>query len=117
MTHPPSLGSRTNAKSRSRWRAPAPRPEILDEAFESAGAYVMGRRMADGGDVPWGDEPPFHAPVFVVTYRARETLERKGGTSFTYVTDGLDSAIDPSWRDPSRPSSRFRRDRSPITTG
>jgi dihydrofolate reductase len=46
----------------------------------------MGRRMADGGEVPWGDEPPFHAPVFVVTHRARETLVREGGTSFTYVT-------------------------------
>jgi dihydrofolate reductase len=68
--------------------------EILEEAFESAGAYVMGRRMADGGEVPWGDEPPFHAPVFVVTHRARETLMRQGGTSFTYVTDGLESAID-----------------------
>jgi dihydrofolate reductase len=54
----------------------------------------MGRRMADGGEVPWGDEPPFHAPVFVVTHRAHETLERKGGTSFTYVTDGLETAID-----------------------
>jgi dihydrofolate reductase len=68
--------------------------EILEEAFESAGAYVMGRRMADGGEVPWGDEPPFHAPVFVVTHRARETLVREGGTSFTYVTDGLENAID-----------------------
>jgi dihydrofolate reductase len=56
--------------------------EILEEAFQSAGAYVMGRRMADGGEVPWGDEPPFHAPVFVVTHRARETLVRDGGTSF-----------------------------------
>ncbi len=54
----------------------------------------MGRRMADGGEVPWGDEPPFHAPVFVVTHRARETLVREGGTSFTYVTDGVKSAIE-----------------------
>jgi dihydrofolate reductase len=71
-----------------------PNSEIIEETFESAGAYVMGRRMADGGEVPWGDEPPFHAPVFVVTHRARETLVREGGTSFTYVTDGLESAID-----------------------
>jgi dihydrofolate reductase len=68
--------------------------EIVEETFEAAGAYVMGRRMADGGEVPWGEEPPFHAPVFVVTHRARETLERKGGTSFTYVTDGLESAVE-----------------------
>jgi dihydrofolate reductase len=68
--------------------------DIMRETFESAGAYVMGRRMADGGEVPWGEEPPFRAPVFVVTHRPRQTLERKGGTSFTYVTDGLTSAVE-----------------------
>jgi dihydrofolate reductase len=68
--------------------------EIVEESFQAAGAYVMGRRMADGGEVPWGEEPPFHAPVFVVTHRSRESLERKGGTSFTYVTDGLERAIE-----------------------
>jgi dihydrofolate reductase len=68
--------------------------DIMAETFEAAGAYVMGRRMADGGEVPWGEEPPFHAPVFVVTHRPRATLERKGGTSFTYVTDGLASAVE-----------------------
>ncbi|MEU6023556.1 dihydrofolate reductase family protein [Micromonospora sp. NPDC048871] len=67
--------------------------DILAESFEAAGAYVMGRRMADGGEVPWGDEPPFRAPVFVVTHRPRPTLVRKGGTSFTYVTDGVASAV------------------------
>ena len=68
--------------------------DIITETFETAGAYVMGRRMADGGEVPWGDEPPFRAPVFVVTHRSRETLVRHGGTSFTYVTDGLENAIE-----------------------
>lgn len=68
--------------------------DIIAETFASAGAYVMGRRMADGGEVPWGEEPPFHAPVFVVTHRPRQTLERKGGTSFTYVTDGIARAIE-----------------------
>jgi dihydrofolate reductase len=68
--------------------------EIIQETFESAGAYVMGRRMFDGGEVPWGDNPPFRAPVFVVTHRARETLVKEGGTSFTFVTDGLVSAIE-----------------------
>ena len=68
--------------------------DIIAETFDAAGAYVMGRRMADGGEVPWGDEPPFRAPVFVVTHRSRERLERQGGTSFTYVTDGLQSAIE-----------------------
>jgi dihydrofolate reductase len=68
--------------------------KIVEETFESACAYVMGRRMADGGEVPWGDEPPFHAPVFVVTHREQETLVRQGGTSFTYVTDGVASAVE-----------------------
>jgi dihydrofolate reductase len=67
--------------------------EIVEETFESAGAYVMGRRMFDGGEIPWGDNPPFRAPVFVVTHRAREVLMREGGTSFAFVTDGLESAI------------------------
>ena len=67
--------------------------DIVAETFEAAGAYVMGRRMADGGELPWGDDPPFRAPVFVVTHRPRETLVRQGGTSFTYVTDGIASAV------------------------
>ncbi|WP_158851768.1 dihydrofolate reductase family protein [Saccharothrix deserti] len=68
--------------------------DIIRETFEAAGAYVMGRRMADCGEVPWGEKPPFRAPVFVVTHRPRPTLERKGGTSFTYVTDGIASAVE-----------------------
>lgn len=67
--------------------------EIIAETFAAAGAYVMGRRMADGGEIPWGDDPPFHAPVFVVTHRPRQRLQRQGGTSFTYVTDGIESAV------------------------
>jgi dihydrofolate reductase len=68
--------------------------EVIAETFESAGAYVMGRRMADGGEIPWGDDPPFRGPVFVVTSRPRQTLHRQGGTSFTYVTAGIQSAIE-----------------------
>ena len=68
--------------------------EIITETFQAAGAYVMGCRMADGGEVPWGDDPPFRAPVFVVTSRPRPVLPRQGGTSFTYVTDGVLSAIE-----------------------
>jgi dihydrofolate reductase len=68
--------------------------DIIAETFEAAGAYVMGRRMADGGEVPWGDDPPFRAPVFVVTHRPRATLVRQGGTCFTYVTDGIASAVE-----------------------
>jgi dihydrofolate reductase len=66
---------------------------VVAETFESAGAYVMGRRMADGGEIPWGDDPPFRAPVFVVTHRPRPVLHRPGGTSFTYVTGGIADAI------------------------
>jgi dihydrofolate reductase len=68
--------------------------DVIAESFTSAGAYVMGRRTADGGEVPWGEEPPFRAPVFVVTHRPREPLLRAGGTSFTYVTDGVASAVE-----------------------
>ena len=67
--------------------------QIVEETFAAAGAYVMGRRMFDGGEIPWGDEPPFRAPVFVVTHRPREVLERQGGTSFTFVTDGIERAV------------------------
>jgi dihydrofolate reductase len=66
---------------------------IVEETFAAAGTYVMGRRMFDGGELPWGDEPPFRAPVFVVTHRPREVLERQGGTSFTFVTDGIEKAV------------------------
>ncbi|MGD9530938.1 dihydrofolate reductase family protein [Pseudonocardia sp.] len=67
--------------------------EIIEEMFTAAGAYVMGRRMFDGGEGPWGEEPPFRAPVFVVTSSPREPLVRDGGTTFTFVTDGLATAI------------------------
>ena len=68
--------------------------EIIEETFAAAGAYIMGRRMFDGGEIPWRDDPPFRAPVFVVTHRRREVLERKGGTSFTFVTEGIERAIE-----------------------
>ncbi len=69
-----------------------------------AGAVVMGRRMFSGGAGPWandpnadgwwGDEPPFHVPVFVLTTHPRATVELRGGTSFTFVTDGIESALE-----------------------
>jgi dihydrofolate reductase len=68
--------------------------KILSEGFESAGAYLMGRRMFDGGEQPWGDEPPFRAPVFVVTHRPKETVHKQGGTSFIFVTDGIAAAAE-----------------------
>jgi dihydrofolate reductase len=68
--------------------------QIIEETFAAAGAYVMGRRMFDGGEIPWGDTPPFRAPVFVVTHRDREVLHRQGGTSFTFVTGGIGQAAE-----------------------
>ena len=68
--------------------------EIIEETFAAAGAYVMGRRMFDAGEIPWGDDPPFRAPVFVVTHRPREVLERQGGTSFRFVGDGVERAVE-----------------------
>jgi dihydrofolate reductase len=67
--------------------------EILDEAFRNTGAVVMGRRMFDEAEGPWGDNPPFHMPVFVLTHAPREKLVKEGGTTFTFVTDGIESAL------------------------
>lgn len=68
--------------------------EVLEEAFKNIGAIVMGRRMFDIAEQPWGDNPPFHMPVFVVTHRAREKVVKQGGTTFTFVTDGIESALE-----------------------
>jgi dihydrofolate reductase len=76
--------------------------EVIDEVFHGVGAYIMGRKMFGGGegswDVTWtgwwGETPPFHAPVFVLTHHPREPLSMKGGTTFTFVTDGIQSALE-----------------------
>jgi dihydrofolate reductase len=54
----------------------------------------MGRRMFDEGEVGWPDPPPFRAPVFVLTNHAREPWVSQGGTTFTFVTDGIESALE-----------------------
>ncbi len=81
-----------------------PSSEVVNEGLTRTGAVVMGRRMFSGGEGPWeddsnadgwwGDEPPFHAPVFVVTHHAREPQQKQGGTTFTFVTDGVESAVE-----------------------
>jgi dihydrofolate reductase len=81
----------------------SPSSEVLKGAGENLGAYVMGRNMFGGGPGPWsedepwngwwGENPPFHLPVFVVTHHTRPPLECEGGTTFTFVTDGVESAI------------------------
>jgi dihydrofolate reductase len=78
--------------------------EIVAEGLATRGATVMGRRMFSGGEGPWeddpnadawwGDEPPFHHPVFVLTHHEREPVEKQGGTTFTFVTDGIESALE-----------------------
>jgi dihydrofolate reductase len=75
---------------------------VIEGWFENVGATVMGRNMFGGGPGPWGDDPwmgwwgedpPFHNPVFVITHHAREPVEMKGGTTFHFVTDGIESAL------------------------
>ncbi|WP_405959725.1 dihydrofolate reductase family protein [Streptomyces sp. NBC_00024] len=68
--------------------------ELMREWFDATGAVVMGRMMYDTGEEFWGDNPPFRAPVFVLTHRPRPTLVKEGDTTFTFVTDGIHSALD-----------------------
>lgn len=68
--------------------------DILRETFERTGASVMGRRMFDAGEHAWPEEAPFHTSVFVVTHEKRDPWERKGGTTFHFVDDGIGPALD-----------------------
>jgi dihydrofolate reductase len=76
---------------------------VMEASQQGVGAHVMGRNMFGGGPGPWGEgdwkgwwgeEPPFHGPVFVVTHHEREPLPMDGGTTFTFVTAGVDAAIE-----------------------
>ena len=67
--------------------------DLMGEYFARMGSVLIGRRMFDHGERPWGDEPPFRVPVFVVTHRPRPTEEKLGGTTFTFVTEGVASAV------------------------
>jgi dihydrofolate reductase len=62
--------------------------------FERFGPQVIGRRMFDFGYPNWGESPPFHAPVFVLTHRGQERIDKSGGTSYTFVTSGIEAAVD-----------------------
>jgi dihydrofolate reductase len=78
--------------------------EVIDESLRNTGATVMGRRMYSGGhgawekdpnaDGWWGDDPPFRHPVFVLTHHARDPVTKDGGTTFTFVTDGIEAALE-----------------------
>ena len=89
-------GGETNASSR-----------VVEEMQANVGATTMGRNMfgprrGPWDDPPWegwwGEDPPFHTPVFVLTHHPREPLEMKGGTTFVFVTDGIGSAFEQAAR-------------------
>jgi dihydrofolate reductase len=78
--------------------------DVVEEGLRNTGATVMGRRMFSGGegaweddpnaDAWWGDDPPFHHPVFILTHHAREPVTKEGGTTFTFVTEGIEAALE-----------------------
>ena len=94
------------------WREPHGLPggevnestRVVEEALANVGATIMGRNMFGGHPGPWdpkkpwggwwGSNPPFHHPVFVLTHHAREPLVLEGGTTFTFVTNGIEAALD-----------------------
>lgn len=81
---------------------------VMEEELANIGATIMGRNMFGGHPGPWsksdpwkgwwGRNPPFHHPVFVLTHHARDPLMMEGGTSFTFVTDGIESALEQARR-------------------
>src|ERR1700736_5317262 len=81
--------------------APGADSDVLDEVVQNVGAYIMGRRMFGGGEGRWdeswkgwwGENPPYHVPVFVLTHHPRAPLPMEGGTTFNFVTDGIESAL------------------------
>jgi len=68
--------------------------KVFDEFRASTGAVIIGKRMFDVGFEPWGDPPPFRMPVFIVTHEKREPLPMQGGTTYTFVTDGIEAALE-----------------------
>ena len=90
-----------NGELLHRWMFEEPEPNAAAiEGILAAGAYIMGRNMYAGpGEWAeewrgwWGEEPPYHAPVFVLTHHPREPVPMLGGTTFNFVTDGIESAL------------------------
>lgn len=68
--------------------------DLARSTHERTGASVMGKRMFDAGELSWPEEAPFHTPVFVVTHVQRDPWERPGGTTFHFVDDGIETALD-----------------------
>jgi dihydrofolate reductase len=86
-----------------RWMFEEPEANKAErDAIVEAGAYIMGRHMfcPDRGEWDlewrgwWGEDPPYHAPVFVLGHREREPIEMQGGTTFHFVTDGIEAAME-----------------------
>jgi dihydrofolate reductase len=81
---------------------------VIEDSLANIGATVMGRNMFGGHPGPWnarapwngwwGADPPFHHPVFVLTHHAREPLQLEGGTTFTFVTKGIEAALEQARR-------------------
>lgn len=75
---------------------------VVEGLTHGVGAYIMGRNMFGGGPGPWDEawrgwwdeDPPFHVPVFVLTHHERAPLEMQGGTTFTFVTEGIEAALE-----------------------
>lgn len=78
-----------------------PSSDVVRGWWDNIGAVVMGRKMFGGGPGPWhddwrgwwGEDPPYHVPVFVITHHAREPVEMQGGTTFNFVTDGIEAGL------------------------
>src|SRR5581483_5216156 len=68
--------------------------DIARDTFERTGASVMGKRMFEAGEQGWPEDAPFHTPVFVVTHEQRDPRARSGGTTFHFVNDGIEAALD-----------------------
>jgi dihydrofolate reductase len=68
--------------------------QVWADNFARFGAQIVGRTMFNYGYESWGENPPFHAPVFVVTHRGQERIDKSGGTSYTFVTGGIEAAFE-----------------------
>src|ERR1700737_787060 len=96
-SRPPAGGSNRGRRAGT----PGVDSDVLDEVVQNVGAYIMGRKMFGGGEGRWneswkgwwGDNPPYHVPVFVLTHHPRAPLPMEGGTTFNFVTDGIESAL------------------------
>jgi dihydrofolate reductase len=66
---------------------------MLEATFHRSGVSIMGKQMFSGGERFWPEEAPFHTPVFVLTDKVRDPWQRRGGTTFYFVNDGIESAL------------------------